>query len=161
MRKRIISKRKIVLFLSLVCIICIVIFYFYPVQISHHSERYYITVMYDDIEIDNFAAFPVGTSTTTVVECSDSCFADIDSAISALRYSRCFHTLISDYFPKSEQQTDSELIFCETEDISVLFYDTGNHVVVNGEVYRISSSSDLYHLYQLCKEAVDNINADL
>ncbi|MCD7944859.1 MAG: hypothetical protein LUH43_08285 [Clostridia bacterium] len=155
------SKRKIAFFLSLVFISFIVIFYFYPIQIPQNSERYYITVMYDDIEIDNFAALPVGTSVTAVVECSDSYFADIDSAVSSLKYSRCIHTLISDYFPKSEQNADSELIFCETEDISVLLNGTGNHVVIDGEVYRISSSSDLYHLYQLCKEAVDNINADL
>ncbi|MCD8311428.1 MAG: hypothetical protein LUD44_08250 [Firmicutes bacterium] len=155
------SKRKIAFFLSLVFISFIVIFYFYPIQIPQNSERYYITVIYDDIEIDNFAAFPVGTSVTAVVECSDNHFADIDSAISSLRYSRCFHTFISDYLPKSEQNTDSELIFCETEDISILLSGAGNHVVIDGEVYRISSSSDLYYLYQLCKEAVDNINTDL
>lgn len=155
------SKRKIAFFLSLVFISFIVIFYFYPMQIPQNSEQYYITVMYDDIEIDNFAALPVGTSVTAVVECSDRYFADIDSAISSLRYSRCFHTLISDYFPKSEQNADSELIICDTENGSILFYDTGSHIVIDGEVYRISSSSDLYHLYQLCKEAVDNINTSL
>lgn len=155
------SKRKTTFFLSLACISCIVIYYFYPMQLSHHSERYHVTVMHDDIKIDNFAALPVGTSTTVVVEHSNRYFADIDSAILSLKYSRCIHTLISDYLPKSEQHADSELVFCDTENRSVLLNNAGNHVVVDGEVYRISSSSNLYHLYQLCKEAVDNIKPDL
>ena len=145
------NKGKTIFFLALACIICIVIFYFYPMQLSPHADRYHVTVMHDAIETDNFAAFPVGTSTTVVVERSDRYFADIDAAISSLKYSRCLHTLLSDYLPKSEQHADSELLFCDTENLSVLLTNTGNHVVIDGEVYRMSASSELY---QLCKTAV-------
>ena len=145
------NKGKTIFFLALACIICIVIFYFYPMQLSPHAARYHVTVMHDAIETDNFAAFPVGTSTTVVVERSDRYFADIDAAISSLKYSRCIHTLLSDYLPKSEQHADSELLFCDTENLSVLLTNTGNHVVIDGEVYRMSASSELY---QLCKTAV-------
>lgn len=145
------NKGKTIFFLALACIICIVIFYFYPMQLSPHADRYHVTVMHDAIETDNFAAFPVGTSTTVVVERSDRYFADIDAAISSLKYSRCIHTLLSDYLPKSEQHADSELLFCDTENLSVLLTNTGNHVVIDGEVYRMSASSELY---QLCKTAV-------
>lgn len=82
------NKGKTIFFLALACIICIVIFYFYPMQLSPHADRYHVTVMHDAIETDNFAAFPVGTSTTVVVERSDRYFADIDAAISSLKYSR-------------------------------------------------------------------------
>lgn len=145
------NKGKTIFFLALACIICIVIFYFYPMQLSQHADRYHVTVMHDAIETDNFAAFPVGTSTTVVVERSDRYFADIDAAISSLKYSRCIHTLLSDYLPKSEQHADSELLFCDTENLSVLLTNTGNHVVIDGEVYRMSASSELY---PLCKTAV-------
>lgn len=145
------NKGKTIFFLALACIICIVIFYFYPMQLSQHADRYHVTVMHDAIETDNFAAFPVGTSTTVVVERSDRYFADIDVAISSLKYSRCIHTLLSDYLPKSGQHADSELLFCDTENLSVLLTNTGNHVVIDGEVYRMSASSELY---QLCKTAV-------
>lgn len=144
------NKGKTIFFLTLACIICIVIFYFYPMQLSQHADRYHVTVMHDAIETDNFAAFPVGTSTTVVVEPSDRYFSDLDAAISSLKYSRCIHTLFSDYLPKSEQQADSELVFCDTDNLSVLLSSTGNHVVIDGEVYRICAASDLY---QLCKGA--------
>lgn len=144
------NKGKTIFFLALACIICIVIFYFYPMQLSQHADRYHVTVMHDAIETDNFAAFPVGTSTTVVVEPSDRYFSDLDAAISSLKYSRCIHTLFSDYLPKSEQQADSELVFCDTDNLSVLLSSTGNHVVIDGEVYRICAASDLY---QLCKGA--------
>lgn len=147
------NKGKIIFFLALACILCIVIFYFYPMQLSPHADRYHVTVMHDAIETDNFAALPVGTSTTVVVEPSDRYFADIDAAISSLKYSRCIHTLLSDYLPKSEQQADSERIFCDTENLSVLLTNTGNHVVIDGEVFRICAASDLQHLYELCKKA--------
>lgn len=147
------NKGKTIFFLALACIICIVIFYFYPMQLSQHADRYHVTVMHDAIETDNFAAFPVGTSTTVVVEPSDRYFSDLDAAISSLKYSRCIHTLFSDYLPKSEQQADSELVFCDTDNLSVLLSSTGNHVVIDGEVYRICAASDLY---QLCKGAVDD-----
>lgn len=147
------NKGKTIFFLALACIICIVIFYFYPMQLSQHADRYHVTVMHDAIETDNFAAFPVGTSTTVVVEPSDRYFSDLDAAISSLKYSRCIHTLFSDYLPKSEQQADSELVFCDTDNLSVLLSSTGNHVVIDGEVYRICAASDLY---QLCKGAADD-----
>lgn len=147
------NKGKTIFFLALACILCIVIFYFYPMQLSPHADRYHVTVMHDAIEIDNFAALPVGTTTTVVVEPSDRYFADIDAAISSLKYSRCIHTLFSDYLPKSQQQADSERIFCDTENLSVLLTNTGNHVVIDGEVYRICAASDLHHLYELCKKA--------
>ena len=147
------NKGKTIFFLALACILCIVIFYFYPMQLSPHAEGYHVTVMHDAIEIDNFAALPVGTSTTVVVEPSDRSFSDLDAAISSLKYSRCIHTLFSDYLPKSQQQADSERIFCDTENLSVLLTNTGNHVVIDGEVYRICAASDLQHLYELCKKA--------
>lgn len=147
------NKGKTIFFLALACIICIVIFYFYPMQLSQHADRYHVTVMHDAIETDNFAAFPVGTSTTVVVEPSDRYFSNLDAAISSLKYSRCIHTLFSDYLPKSEQQADSELVFCDTDNLSVLLSSTGNHVVIDGEVYRICAASDLY---QLCKGAADD-----
>ena len=147
------NKGKTIFFLALACIICIVIFYFYPMQLSQHADRYHVTVMHDAIETDNFAAFPVGTSTTVVVEPSDRYFSDLDAAISSLKYSRCIHTLFSDYLPKSQQQADSELVFCDTDNLSVLLSSTGNHVVIDGEVYRICAASDLY---QLCKGAADD-----
>lgn len=103
-----------------------------------------LLVVTDDTQVENYAAMPEGDLNSFFLEPHSSEYQCITETLKAIRYSRCLHTHILNWFPQGEGSNFVRIKWFQ-QNLYCIIAATSSHIVVNGEVFHIDTRSNLYN----------------
>lgn len=146
------SKRRYVRTLCLIfCIIipvCIATLFLYPHSLIVTNENITVVSIPNDVTVKGFTAYPTGNTMTFTISQGDTNYQALMDCLSDLKYTYCIHSLSKVFPDKSESKT----FLLEIGEHS-LYYGGGNHIAVDGTVYKLKETN----LYDLCLNATKTI----
>ena len=150
--KFILTHKKILVIFFLVSPLIFLLLWFTPLSLGQRFSQEYFDVSVitqDDTVVDNFTLVPHGNIETFKITSSSVAHQSLLNVLKNMRYSKCFHTIMSDWF----SPTGKVIIRISTTDYVVYLSTDVAHIVVNGEIYRINTPSNLY---EKCLEVINS-----
>lgn len=118
------------------------LFALYPFSFEFDAKQdFQVYCIEDTVDLDNYSALPTGDVNSCSISPSNFNYQPLIDSITSSKYTRCFHTLSSTYFPEGYSE---DMILLSWPSTSVYLCKNSSHLVVNGVVYRQTSSFDLY-----------------
>ena len=123
-----------------------------PLSFDNYSgQTFQITYVQDNIEVHDFAAIPSDIVYTNEITLDNAGYQSLIDSLSSAKFTRCFHTPNSTYFPEGYCENFIRISWPTT---SVYLCKNSSHIVVNGVLYRQTSS---FNLYGVCQEVMNMI----
>lgn len=135
-------KRSLIPFFVIFLLFTGILLALYPLSFKLDAKQdVQIYSMEDNIDLDDHSALPTGDVISCSISPSNSNYQPLIDSITSSKYTRCFHTLSSTYFPEGYSE---DMILVSWPSTAVYLCKNSSHLVVNGVVYRQTSSFDLY-----------------
>lgn len=107
------------------------------------SEAFSVLLFCDEIIIDNHAAVPDAAVTAYTVKATDREYPRLTALWETLRYRRCAHSFVSEWFPETEF---IRFVRISRPGFACYFAENAAHAIINGVVYVVISPSDAYQV---------------
>lgn len=139
--------------LLLVSLLILLMLWFRPLSFPQDFSQkdFHVSIIGQyDILVDNFTLMPYGNIESFKISSSSVAHETLLNILMDVHYFRCYHTVTSDWF----SSTGESIIRISTIDYVVYLSKDTAHIVVNGEIYRVYTPSNLY---QKCLEVIEQI----
>ena len=145
------TKRRYVqtlcLMFGIIISVCIATLFLYPHSLMVTDGKITVVSIPSDVTVKGFTAYPSGRAMTLTISQGDTNYQAFMDCLSDLKYTYCIHSL-SKAFP----DTSKSKTFLFEIDEHTLYFNGGNHIAVDGIVYKLKET----HLYDLCLTATKN-----